>query len=266
MIALEDWQALALAGIVGLCIMGSVTVFFSIRNNAPDAFTHWKAARNGSVICRVHYRGGKVKDYIGEIDKDEKGMGTNYWKVPDVGEKFKPTPDQIEFIEGSIPCVNYFENAMPGTKLNEIVAYLRLKNYFNKKGISTEGIEKDAFFVLAETEKLNSDDAHAIANTKIKSSPTRKYLLEFLEAAHKNEAELKTLRNESGLFSYQTAIKAIDTVVGFNSASFSHAKEVIIAAALRKEEDRGKKFMEYAIIAVILAIAGVILLYGLKGL
>ncbi len=266
MIALDDWMVLAGMGIIILLIFGSVILFMSIRNNAPDAFTHWKAARTGQVVCRVHYRGGKVRDYVGEIDKDEKGLGSNYWKVPEVGEKFKPAPDQIEFIEGSIPCVNYFENTMVGTRTAEIVAFSRLKEHFKKKGVSIEGIEKDTFFVLAETEKFGSDDAHAIANTKIKSNETRKYLQDFLNAVHNCEDEIKKLNNESGVFSYQTAIKAIDGVIGFTGASFSHAKEVIIAATLRKEEDSKKKMIEYAIIAVILAIAGVILLYGLKGL
>ena len=265
MITLDDWMVYAGVGLIVLIPMGSMILFLSIRNNAPEAFTHWKAARGGDVVCRVHYKGGKVKDWIGEIDNDEKGLGTNYWKIPEIGLKFKPSSDMIEFIEGSIPCVNYYENLTAGLKTAEIVAYDQLRAHFRMLGVSVDGIEKDAFYILAESEKLK-DGERAIDNTKIKSQETRKYLKRFLDVVNNNKDELKKLRIESGIFSYQTTVKALDALIAFNGAAFQHAKEVIIAAALRKEEDNKKKMIEYAIIAVILAIAGIILLYGLKGL
>lgn len=253
------------AAIVGIPILISILLgmfIFTIHNNCPDVFTHWKAARNGKPICRIHFRGRKVKDVIADEDKDEKGMGTNYWKVPGVGLKFKPGTEDIEFIEGTIPCVNYFENSTVGIKTSEAVAYSELKDYFkNVLRVPIDGIESAALYVLQESEKKPSE--RAIKNTHIDSEETKKYLRRFLDAVKSKGAELKNLKIESGVFTYQTAMKALDGTIGFTSSHFSHAKEVIIAAALRKEEDSKKKMIEFAIIAVILAIAGVILLKGI---
>jgi len=263
-VVLLEWQLLAIVGGCFLLVVAAISIFFSIRNNAPDAFTHWKAARKGKAICRVHFKGRGAHDYIAEIDKDEKGMGTNYWRVPEIGLKFKPGNEDIEFIEGSIPCVNYFENLTTAVKVNEAIAYSQLKDYFKKLNVPIDGVESAALYLLQESEKKPIE--RALKNTHIESEETKRYLRKFLDVVRRRDAEIKALKQESGIFTWQTAMKALDGTIAFTSSHFSHAKEVIIAAALRKEEDNKKKMIEYAIIAVILAIAGVILLYGLKGL
>lgn len=262
-IALAEYTLAALVGVPALIAILLGMFVFTLHNNCPDVFTHWKAARSGKPICRIHFRGRKVKDVIAEEDKDEKGMGTNYWNVPYIGLKFKPGSEDIEFVEGTVPCVNYFENSTVGVKTSEAVAYSELKDYFKDKlKIPIDGVEAAALYVLQESEKKPSE--RAIKNTHIDSEETKKYLRKFLEAVRNKGAELKNIKLESGIFTYQTAMKALDGTIGFTSSHFSHAKEVIIAAALRKEENDKRKMIEYAIIAVILAIAGIILLKGIK--
>jgi len=156
------------------------------------------------------------------------------------------------------------ENLTTAVKVNEAIAYSQLKDYFKKLNIPIDGVESAALYLLQESEKKPIE--RALKNTHIDSEETKRYLRKFLDVVRRRDAEIKALKQESGIFTWQTAMKALDGTIAFTSSHFSHAKEVIIAAALRKEEDNKKKMIEYAIIAVILAIAGVILLYGLKGL
>lgn len=252
-VAIEEWMLIAGIGIPLLISIVCLSFVFSIKNSCPDLWTHFKAQRSGENICRVHFKGRGVRDYIASIDKDEKGMGTNYWKVPEVGLKFKPGNEDVEFIEGSIPCVNYFENMTAAIKVQEAVAYSQLKDYFRSVlKMPIDGIEQAALYVLQESEKVTKD--RAIKNSKINSLEAKKYLKNFLDIVERRKAELKAIRQESGVFTFQTAMKALDNMEVFNSSYFAHAKEVIIAAALRKEENKFKDLMQWAIIGFILAL------------
>ena len=262
MMAVEDWQFYGVIVLGFLMMFGSGMLYFTLKNNAPDSFTHWKAARSGDSICRVHFRGKKCSDYIAYQDKEEKELGTNYWTVPELGIKFKPEPDEIEFIEGSTPCVNYYEKMPKGIKISEAIAFDNLKKYFRKIGIPIDGIEDVALYVAQEAEKTPAD--RAIINAKVNSDETKQYLKKFLNVINSHKTELLALKNDSGPFSWRTGMFALDNTIAYTSAAISNTKEVIRAAERRKEENKRKDLILYAIIAVILAIAGIILLIGIK--
>ena len=253
MMAIEDWQFYGVLALGFLMMFGSGMLYFTLKNNAPDSFTHWRAARTGDSICRVHFRGKKCSDYIAYQDKEEKELGTNYWTVPELGIKFKPEPDEIEFIEGSTPCVNYFEKMPKGIKISEAIAFDTLKKYFKKIGISIEGVEDVALYVAQEAEKSPGD--RAIMNAKINSSETKQYLKKFLSVINSHKNELMALKNDSGPFSWRTAMFALDNTIAYTSAAISNTKEVIRAAERRKEENKRRDFILYAIVAFIIAIA-----------
>lgn len=265
LIALPDWQLYAVGGIAVLMFIASIGMFFAIKNNAPDAFSHWTAARNGAKICRVHYRGRKASDYIAHEEKEDKELGASYWTVPTIGLKFKPEPEDIEFIEGSIPCVNYYENMTEPIKIKQAVAFSQLKEYFKKINMPINGVEDIAFYVSSENEKL-SDKQRAINNAKIESGETQKVIQKYLDTVDAYKKEISDMKIESGLFTWQTAMRSLDSIMAFTSSHFANARETIRAAEKRKLENQNKNLMTYAVVAVILAIAGAILLYAIKGL
>lgn len=257
-VAISEIMLIAMVGIPGLIALSCMFFVFSIKRNCPEAWTHWQANNKNKVICRVHYKSGEYDDYIGEIDKDEKGLATNYWKVPEVGLKFKPV--EVERGPGGLPVANYFEKTPKNIALREAIAYNQLKDYFRKIKVPIDGIEQQALYVLQESEKIPAE--RAIDSLTTDSKELKEYLRKYLLVVREKKNELKGMMLETGAFGFQTAMKALDDTIAFNGAYMAHAKEVIIAAALRKEEDGKKKLIEMAIIAVILAIAGVILLVG----
>src|SRR3990172_1104343 len=258
LIAIEDWMFYGAIAISVLLFLISIGLYTAIRNNAPDAMMHWKAARAGKVICRVHYKGRACKDYIAE-----KEIGTPYWNVPTLGIKFKPGSEDIEFIEGTIPCCNYYENTPEAMKINQVVAYSQLKDYFRKIGIPIDGVENVALYISAELEKM-PDAKRAMMTAKVNSDETKKYLDKYLRTVKAHETELRSLKLESGVFTWQTCMKALDDTIAYTSSNIAHMKETIRAALLRQEENKRKDLVMYAIIAVILSIAGIILLFGIK--
>src|SRR3970282_3017112 len=153
LIAIEDWMFYGAIAISVLLFLISIGLYTAIRNNAPDAMMHWKAARAGKVICRVHYKGRACKDYIAEIDKAEKEIGTPYWNVPTLGIKFKPGSEDIEFIEGTIPCCNYYENTPEAMKINQVVAYSQLTDYFRKIASLLIGLKMLHYIFLLSLKK-----------------------------------------------------------------------------------------------------------------
>ena len=259
-VAISEEVLIAAVGIP--LFIGIICIMFvlSVRANCPEAWTHWNAHRKGKVISRVHYKGGEYRDYIAEIDKDEKGLATNYWKVPDVGLKFKPV--EIERGEGGIPVANYFEKMPKNISIREAAAYNQLKDYFEKIKVPIAGIEQQALFVLQEAEKLPAD--RAISNLPIDSKELKDYLRKYLNVVRERKNEIKNLMLETGAFGFQTAMKALDDTVAFNGAYFAHAKGVIQAAALRKEENKLRDILPYAILvfAMGLGVAAVIVVAG----
>jgi len=253
LIAIEEWYFYGAMLVAFFALLISVGIYMAVKNNAPDAFVHWKAKRNGDKVCRVHYRGRKCRDYIATVDKAEKEIGTPYWTVEDVGIKFKPEPGDIEFIEDTIPCCNYFENMPEAVKINQAVAFNQLKNHFTKLGMPIEGIEDIAFYVASEAEGKPKD--RAINNARIDSIETREHLKKYLDIISKYKTQLTSMKLESGVFSWQTAMNALDSVIAYTSSNLAHTKETIRAAIMRQEENKRKDYIMYAIIAFILALS-----------
>jgi hypothetical protein len=252
-IAIQDWM---LYGVVLVCFfmfLISIVLYISIKKNAPDAMVHWKAKRTGDMVCRVHYRGKKCIDYIATLDKAEKEIGTPYWTVPNIGIKFKPEPDDIEFIEGSVPCVNYYENIPEGQKIAHVKAYSELKDYFKSIGLPIDGVEDVAFYVLSEAQKTTPEQA--VKNAMIDSDETKVHVRKYLNAVENNKTEIEKMKLSSGIFTFQTAMKALDSTAAYTSSHIAHMKETIRAAIMRSEENKRKDYILYAIICFILAMA-----------
>jgi len=70
------------------------------------------------------------------------------------------------------------------------------------------------------------------------------------------------MRLESGVFTWQTCMNALDSTIAYTSSSLTHTKETIRAAVLRQDADKKADLMKYAIICFVLCL-GVGALYVL---
>lgn len=264
MIVIEEYYLYAAIVLSFLMFMGAALIFITIRNNCPDAMIHWKAKRKGDKICRVHFRGKSTEDFIATVDKTEKKMGTPYWTVPAIGLKFKPEADAIHFIEGGIACCDYYENIPKSIKIETAVAYSQLRDYFKKIGIPIDGIEDLAFFISSESEITGPENA--ILDARINSEETKNVLKRYIATVNKYKDILKSKRLESGVFTWQTAMNALDSTIAYTSSSLTHTVETVRAAERRREEDKKGDLMRNFQYLAMVVIIGIILLYGLKGL
>lgn len=255
---LADWMFYGWSALSLLFFFAGIGIFMVLRNNAPDAFVHWQANRTGDAVCRVHFRGRKCVDYIAERDKSEKGLNSNMWTVNELGIKFTPGAEDIYFIEGSIPCADYFEKLPIAVRLNEVVAFSQLKDWLNKIGLPIDGNERNIMYILQEIQKKPAE--RAIKNARIDSNETKNYLKKYLDALEQKKSYLQKLTLESGVFTYQTAMKALDDAIAHTSAEVAHGKEVIRAAAKREEANKNKDYIMYAIVAFILCIGAAALI------
>ncbi len=242
----------AAIAICALMFFGSIVLFITLKNNCPDTFDHWKAKRTQQPICRVHYRGRTTVDYIASVDKAEKDLGTPYWKVPAIGLKFKPEVDSIHFIEGNLPCCDYYENMPKSIKVETAVAYSQLRDYFHKIGIPIDGIEDLAFYISSESDVSGSENA--LLDARINSDETKAIMRKYIKTVEANKEKLKHMRLESGVFTWQTAMNALDSTIAYTSSSLTQTKETIRAAVMRQEADSRKNLIMYAIVAFILCL------------
>ncbi len=256
-IGVDAYQFYGLIGLAVLMIIAFIGLYQAISKNAPDAMTHWKAKRKNQPICRVHYRGRKAVDYVATIEKLEKDMGSPYWSVPDVGLKFKPRSEDIETIEGSIPCANYYTNLTEAMSIAQIVAFSQLKDWFAKMKMPIDSIEGIALYTAQEYIKTG-DKMKALANAKIESKETKVYLLKYLNLIDIHRKELEKMKIETGIFTFQTAMKAMDEINAMTSSHVEHLQKVVRAAALRQAEDANAKKREL----IYMAIVGFILCIG----
>lgn len=252
LIIIEEYYMYAALVLSGLLFFGAVMLFITLKNNCPDTFDHWKAKRANSPICRVHFRGRTTVDYIATVDKTEKDLGTPYWKVPSIGLKFKPEVDSIHFIEGNLPCCDYYENMPKSIKVETAVAYSQLRDYFKKIGIPIDGIEDLAFYISSESNVSGSENA--ILDARINSEETKTILRKYIKTVAANQDKLKHMRLESGVFTWQTAMNALDSTIAYTSSSLTQTKETIRAAVMRQEADSRKNLIMYAIVAFILCL------------
>lgn len=254
LIAIEDYYLYAFGLICFFMMLYAGLTYSDIKKNCPDAMVHRKAAKSGLPVCRVHFRGRTTVDYIATIDKTEKEMSTPYWRVPELGIKFQPEADAIHFIENSIPCCDYYEKMPKSIKVEMVIAFSQVKDYFKKVlKIPIEGIEDLAFYIASESEISGVETA--LKDARISSPETKRILRNYINTINKHKEKLNALQLESGVFSWQTCMNAVDSIMGYTSSTMTHTIETVKAAERRKNEDKKKDFMLYAMVCFVLALA-----------
>jgi hypothetical protein len=149
----------------------------------------------------------------------------------------------------------------------QIVAFNQLKNWFGKMHMPIDTIEGIAMYVAQEYVKTGSKE-RAMQNARINSKETKAYLLKYLELIDAHSKELEYMKLESGVFSFQTAMKALDEIDATTSSHVEHLKKVVRAAALREQEDANAKKRELiymAIVGFILCIGAAAFIIATKG-
>lgn len=225
-------------GIIIPCF-GLLMFFLMIKKQAPEALLFMKARRKKVPVVMVHYPEGTVQPYIPkmQMDKDAEVPAIHY-VVGNVGIKFRnPDGSKTERWMGEVPMFHYFRNIPEAVATTEAIAYSQLKDYFKEKGVDISGIEDVAFYVLSEVER-SGNVKKALHNAQIDNQETMKQVLQFLNFVKANKKEIQDLKLKSGIFTYQTAVRALDSVIAYTSSNVAHMKSVI-EASLRHEMNSG---------------------------
>jgi len=241
-----------------------IMLIISIKKFAPEAFIFMKARKRGIPIAFVHYPDGIIKPYIPRVEIKNPESASPYYSIGDVGIKFtNPDGTKVERWYGEVPVYHYFKNIPEPVANVQAIAYSQLKDFLKQKGMSIEGIEDVAFYVMTELEK-GKDVERAIRNAQVEDEETKARLLKFVEWMKKNKEEVDRLKLESGIYTYQTAMQALDSTIAYTSANVAHAKSVWQAWFQNRMEATRENLIRYGIFLFLAALAAGIVYQFLK--
>lgn len=267
MIVIQETVLFGLIG--GIIILGLVSVmfFFSLKAQAPEAFVIWKARRKKLPIAMVHYPEGTVRLKVPEVEKGNPEATNPYYVVPDVGIKFRnPDGNKIERLENTVPVYHYFKNIPESVMLAEVVAFHQLKDYFKKKGENIEGIEDLAFYVASENEKHTKSgrvQEDTIEAMNVEREDLRRRATQFLEFIEEHRKEIEEQKLQSGMFTFSTAMQALDSTIAFTSSHVAHVKSIISQRVRESMERKQKDIITYGVFVFMICLgAGVFLKVG----
>ncbi len=234
-------------------MLGLLVFMFKVQ--VPEAFLFWKARRKKIPLALVHYPEGIVRPYLVKLDKDI-NTSSNYYIVGDVGIKFKGVDkSRTERWDGEVTTFNYFVNVPEPISISEVVAFSQFKEYLSSKGIEVENIEDILFYVMSEIEKSKNID-EAVSEIQVENLEILRNIEQFVNFILKNKEEVSNLKLKSGLFTYQTAIKALDVVMAYTSANVSQMKAILQTALRRQLGGDITNYIKYGLM-IFLACLGV---------
>lgn len=251
---------------IAMCII-AVLLFFTlmgIRGQAPEAFMLMKARKKKQALCMVHYPEGtcrlKEPKHVKPPNPDS---GVPYFKLDPEGIKFKnPDGSKFERFGGDVPIINYFSNIPESVKMREAVAYSQLKDYLKKNDVDIDGIEDITMYVFSEYEKTG-DMKKAIKNSKINNEDVVRRIVKYLEFIDNNRQEIEDMKLQSGTFTWQTAMMALDSTIAYTSANVAHLKSVIEAQIRRQLGDEKKDLITKGIFIFLACLGAFVLLQAL---
>ena len=260
MIAVSEFFIFSLVLVIIFLIFGFALYYLNIRKNVPEALIFAKARKKKLPVCLVHYPEGVVRPFIPKIERHSSEVSTPYFVVADVGIKFRnPDGRKVERWNGDIPLHNYFVNMPEGVAIADAVAYSQLKDYLKTQDIDIDTIEDVAFYVLSEFERTG-DIELALSSAKIENKETKQQLLAFLNHIDNHRADIENLKLQSGIFTFQTAIRALDATIAYTSSNVAHMKSVIEASIRRQLANSSSDFIKYGMF-IFLACLGCGALY-----
>lgn len=232
--------------IIGLAF-GFVLFYIDIRNNCPGALVIKKAYKNNLPLVVVHYPSRDEYLYIPKTDKYSEDIASPYHIVEKVGIKFKSSDGtKVSRWFGLIPMYHYYVNTPEPAAIADAVAVDQLKEFLKTKGIEIDTIEDVAVYILSEYEK-HGDLSRALANAQIDGEEVIERITSFMNGIKKHKDEIESLKLQSGLFTFQTAIRAFDSISAYTSSHVAHMKSVLEAAIRRELSDTQSDMLKYGI-------------------
>jgi hypothetical protein len=122
-----------------------------------------------------------------------------------------------------------------------------------KNHIDVDGIEDIAFYAITEHEKLK-DIESTLGSLNITNLETRIKLQKMLEYIEEFKEEIQKQKVQSGLFTYQTIVRALDATMAYTSANLSFTKTAIEAYVRQQMNANTKNLILYFIGAFILCL------------
>ena len=241
-----------------------VMFYASIKKSAPEALLFMKARRKKLPMTLVHYPEGTVRPYIPKIERHNPEASTPYFIVGEVGIKFRnPDGKKTERWNGDIPVHNYFVNMPESVAIADTVAYSQLKDYLKQEGVDIDTIEDVAFFVLSEFERTGNIEL-ALRSAQIDSDETKEKVINFLKFIEVHKQDLENLKLRSGIFTFQTAIRALDATIAYTSSNVAHMKSVIESSIRRQLANATTDILKYGVFLflVCLGVGALIMLVG----
>jgi len=264
MIVLTEIQFLGMALAIIGAVFGMIILIISIKRYAPEAFIFMKARKRSIPVAFVHYPDGIVKPYIPRVEIKNPESVAPYYSIGDVGIKFtNPDGTKVERWYGEVPVYHYFKNIPEPVANVQAVAYSQLKDYLKHKDMSIEGIEDVAFYVMSEIEK-GKDVGRAIKNAQIEDKETKQRILKFVDWMQRHKEEIEDLKLKSGIYTYQTAMQALDSTIAYTSANVAHAKSVWQAWFQNRLDATRENLIRYGIFLFLAALAAGIVYQFLK--
>ena len=256
MIAVSEFLIFSLVLIIIFLIFAFALYYLNIRKNVPEALLFAKARKKKLPLALVHYPEGIVRPFIPRIEKMSSEVSTPFYTVGEVGIKFRnPDGRKTERWNGDIPIINYFVNMPEGVAIADAVAYSQLKDYLKTQDIDIDTIEDVAFYVLSEFERTG-DIELAMKSAKIENEETKQQLLSFLNFIKVHKADIDNLKLKSGIFTFQTAIRALDATIAYTSSNVAHMKSVIEASIRRQLANSTGDILKYGLM-IFLSCLGV---------
>ena len=262
MMVVSEMFLMGIALFVVFETFGFILYYINLRRNAPEAFIFAKARKKKMPVCLVHYPENIVRPFIPKIEKHSPEASTPYFIVGEVGIKFRnPDGRKVERWNGDVPLFNYFVNMPESVAITEAVAYSQLKDHLKKEDVDIDTIEDVAFYVLSEFERTGDINV-ALTNAKIENDETIKHLLTFINHMNAHKKDIENLKLQSGIFTFQTAIRALDATIAYTSSNVAHMKSVIEASIRRQLASSNADIMRYGMF-VFLCMMGIGALYVL---
>jgi len=257
---IPTWQYFAL--ILGMVFVPLITIIIvvNIFKSIPWAWPMYRAFQKNMPVVWKHHPRGSSEIAVATIEKDLKeGIPVTYYKVDKWGFKFSDIAgENTELLQGKLRVVHYFKNSPTPINVMDTIAIDQLCNWLRIKGVNITNREDAIIFIMSEYVRTGNLKA-AIASSKIDDDETKRAILKAINSIEKNQKEIETMKLRDGVFTFQTAMTAIDRTISFTSAAFSNAKSAIEAQMRAKlAEDKNKELYRTIMVMAALLICAAI--------
>lgn len=266
LIGMVWWQYYGLIFIGILSPILSIFAYIQVRRTVPWAFVMYNAFKSNMPIIWKHGAKAHAEVEIPIIDpeiRDDKGIPVTYFRVPKWGLKFPDNAaDQAELLHGKVKVIHYFRNYTRPVSTVEVRAMDDLKEWFKSKGLNITNFE-DIIFTLLKDPDQSEQIIKELDDSNVDSEETKEVVKKALEILQANNNEVKNMMVRDGIFTYETAMNAIEKALAYTSSDLARTKVAIEANEAVKHQEDAKKDLYRTILVVAFAVFVVFLGAGI---